>query len=117
MLAVAKHYTNAYVDMCWSWIINPVSAKEFLKKFIVTVPYNKLIVFGGDYRIAESTVGHAILTRNGIIQALNELVNEEFLSQDDALGLVEPLLRGNCYEIFDIKGKTNLLKGLDWNKV
>ncbi|MCX6226716.1 MAG: amidohydrolase family protein [Bacteroidia bacterium] len=25
MLALAKHYPNAYIDMCWSWIINPIS--------------------------------------------------------------------------------------------
>jgi predicted TIM-barrel fold metal-dependent hydrolase len=31
MLALAKQYSNAYIDMCWAWILNPVSAKEFLK--------------------------------------------------------------------------------------
>ena len=117
MLAVAKHYSNAYVDMCWSWIINPISAQEFLKKFIVTVPSNKLIVFGGDYRVAESSVGHAILTRDGIAKALHDLVTEKFVTEKEALGLVEPLLRGNCHDIFNLKEKSKLLKGLDWSKV
>jgi hypothetical protein len=43
LLAVAKQYSNAYIDMCWSWIINPVAAKDFLKKYLVTVPANKLL--------------------------------------------------------------------------
>ena len=117
MLAVAKHYENAYIDMCWSWIINPISAKEFLKKFIVTVPNNKLIVFGGDYRAVESTVGHAILARNGIVQALGELIDESYLTESEAIHLAEPLLRGNCFQIFDLKAKKNLLENMNWDRI
>jgi predicted TIM-barrel fold metal-dependent hydrolase len=117
MLALAKHYENAYIDMCWSWIVNSISAREFLKKFIVTVPFNKLIVFGGDYRAAESTVGHAMLTRNGIIRALEDLVDENFITEPEALKIVEPLLRGNCHQIYDLKSKANLLRNLDWNMI
>ncbi|NND33763.1 MAG: amidohydrolase family protein [Saprospiraceae bacterium] len=117
MLAVAKHYSNAYIDMCWSWIINPVSAQEFLKKFIVTVPSNKLIVFGGDYRVAESTVGHAIITRDGIARALDDLVTEKYITEKEALGLIDPLLRDNCHKIFSLAEKSTLLKGLDWSKL
>ena len=53
MIAVAKQYTNAYLDMCWAWIINPVAAKDFLKKYLVTAPANKILTFGGDYVVVE----------------------------------------------------------------
>ena len=49
MLAVAKQYPNSIMDMCWAWIVNPLAAKDFLKKFILTVPVNKITCFGGDY--------------------------------------------------------------------
>jgi len=29
MIALAKHYTNAFIDMCWSWLVNPIAAKNF----------------------------------------------------------------------------------------
>ena len=49
MLAVAKQWTNAHIDMCWSWIISPVAAKDYLKKHFLTAPTNKVLPFGGDY--------------------------------------------------------------------
>ena len=76
MLALTKHYTNAYIDMCWSWIINPLAAKDYLKKHIVTAPVNKLLPFGGDYTPVEPVLGHAIIARRGITQALAELVEK-----------------------------------------
>ncbi len=65
LLAVAKHWSNAYVDMCWSWIINPMAAKDYVKKHLVTAPVNKLLPFGGDYIPVEPVLGHAIVARRG----------------------------------------------------
>ena len=31
LIAAAKQYTNAYVDMCWAWIISPDSECKFSK--------------------------------------------------------------------------------------
>ena len=76
-----------------------------------------MIIFGGDYRAAESTVGHAILARNGIIQALEELVDESYITEQEALRIIEPLLRGNCHQIYDLKSKSILLNNLDWDMV
>ena len=67
---LAKHYTNAHVDMCWSWIMNPVAAKDYFKKHIVTAPPNKLLPFGGDYIPVEPVLGHAAIMRRGIALAL-----------------------------------------------
>ena len=44
MISLTKHYSNAIIDMCWSWTINPIASIEFLKKYIMTSPINKLIV-------------------------------------------------------------------------
>ncbi|MCX5644679.1 MAG: amidohydrolase family protein, partial [Phycisphaerae bacterium] len=87
LLAVAKQYANAYIDMCWSWIINPVAAKDFLKKFLVTAPTNKILTFGGDYIPVEPVLGHATIARRGITLALSELVEEGWLTLPDARDL------------------------------
>lgn len=117
MLAVAKQFANATLDMCWSWIINPVAAKDFLKKFIVTVPSNKILTFGGDYSPVECVLGHSVIARNGIALALSELVEEKYISQYEALALVDPLLNGNAREIFSLKKKQQLLKNLNWDSI
>ena len=114
MIAAAKQYTNAYIDMCWAWIINPVGAKDFLKKYLVTAPANKVFTFGADYIFVENVVGHAIMARQGITQALSELVDEGWLLLDDALDLVEPIMRGNARRVFDLQAKEERLEKVPW---
>jgi predicted TIM-barrel fold metal-dependent hydrolase len=103
MLSLAKSYSNAYIDMCWSWSINPLAAKDFLKKFVLTVPNNKIFTFGGDDKIVENVIGHAFVARKGISQALTELVTENWITISDALELVDNLMYKNAERFFDKK--------------
>jgi uncharacterized protein len=114
LIAVAKHWTNAFVDMCWSWIINPIAAKDFLKKYLVTAPANKILTFGGDYLAVEPVLGHATIARQGIALALSELVEERWLSLDDALELVDPIMHGNARRIFRLAEKQEALSKAPW---
>jgi len=116
MLALAKHYANAHIDMCWSWIINPVTAKDYFKKHIVTAPANKLLPFGGDYIPVEPVLGHSILARRGISLALGELVDEGWLTLPDALDLVDLIMHGNARRIFRLPQKIEALKTAPWTK-
>ena len=114
ILSVAKHYTNAYIDMCWSWIINPLAAKDFLKKYLVTAPANKLLTFGGDYIPVEPVVGHARIARHGIALALSELVDEGWVSAGNAMELVDPIMHGNARRIFRLDEKAKMMKKAPW---
>jgi predicted TIM-barrel fold metal-dependent hydrolase len=114
LLAVVKQWTNAHVDMCWSWIINPVAAKDYLKKHIVTAPINKLLPFGGDYIPVEPVIGHAALARRGVALALFELVEEGWLNLADALDLVDTILHNNARQVFHLARKTDALRRAEW---
>jgi len=114
LLAVAKQWTHAHVDMCWSWIINPVAAKDYLKKHIVTAPINKLLPFGADYIPVEPVLGHAVMARQGVTQALAELVEEGWLKLADALELVDAILHQNARKLFRLAQKTEALRQADW---
>jgi predicted TIM-barrel fold metal-dependent hydrolase len=116
LLAVAKQWTNAHVDLCWAWLINPAAAVDYLKKHIVTAPINKLLPFGGDYIPVEPVLGHAAIARRGIAQALGELVEEGWLKLADALELVDPILHQNARRIFRLAQKTEVLRQADWVK-
>lgn len=115
LIAVAKQWANAYVDMCWSWIINPVAAKDFLKKYLVTAPANKVLTFGGDYIPVEPVLGHAAVARRGIVLALSELVAEGWLSLDDAIEKADMIMHGNARAIFNLKEKDATLKQVKWS--
>jgi len=114
ILSVAKQYTNAYIDMCWAWIINPVAAKDFLKKYLVTAPANKIFTFGGDYRPVELVLGHALIARHGIALALSELVEEGYIELEDALELVDPIMHGNARRVFRLEEKEKALRQAPW---
>ncbi len=101
MISLAKHFSNAYIDMCWSWSINPLAAKDFLKKFILTVPNNKIFTFGGDEIIVENIIGHSVIARKGIVDALSELVTDNWIKLDYALDIVDDLMYKNAEKMFE----------------
>ncbi|MBR1165232.1 amidohydrolase family protein [Bradyrhizobium elkanii] len=98
--ALAKHYPNAAIDMCWAWIINPAASVRFLKEFLLAVPDGKIFTFGGDYVAVEPIYGHACVARRGIAQALSELVAEGWIAREETLDLIERIMRGNAHRFF-----------------
>jgi predicted TIM-barrel fold metal-dependent hydrolase len=114
LISIAKHYTNAYVDMCWAWIVNPVAAKDFLKKYLVSAPSNKILTFGGDYMPVEPVLGHAAIARRGIAAALAELVDEGYYTLDEALETSDSIMHGNARRIFKLDQKEKALADPPW---
>ncbi len=114
MIALAKHYANCYVDMCWAWIISPVASVDFLKHYLVTAPANKVLTFGGDYIPVEPVLGHVVLARRGIARVLTELVEEGWLDLESALGLAEPIMRVNARALFNLDAKNRRLQTAPW---
>jgi len=116
MVAIAKQWHNAVIDMCWAWIISPVASARFLSHFLVTAPANKILTFGGDYIPVEPVVGHAAIARQGIGIALSELVRDGWLSLTDAVELVEPIMRANAARLFRVEEKGRALATAPWRK-
>lgn len=101
ILAMAKHYTNVYLDMCWVWSINPYSSETFLRQFIHSVPSNKLFLFGGDSFWPHSSVAYAWQARRGLSRALHGEIKEGVMSEKQAIGLASRFMRENQYECFN----------------
>ena len=114
LIAVAKRFANVHVDMSWSWILDPAGTQEFLERYLVTAPANKLFSFGGDYSVVECVVGHAVMARRGIVQALTNLVEDGWLGRSEALDLVEPIMRTNARQLFRLEEKTEVLAQAPW---
>ena len=102
MISLAKHYKNAYIDMCGSWSINPIASIDFLKKYIVTAPVNKLLVFGGDDLYIENLIGHSILARKGIAHSLYDLMKDHWISEGDSFEIAERIMFKNAAEVYGI---------------
>ncbi len=107
-IALAKHFPNAYIDLCWTWLLNPAATVRFVKEFLMGAPAAKLLTFGGDYLPVELVPGHAALARRGLAQALTELVAEGWLAESEAQALVPQLMMDNALALFDYAGRSRL---------
>lgn len=100
MIALAKHYANVTIDMCWAWIMSPRACVSFLKEYLLAAPANKLFTFGGDYIAVEPVYGHSRIARKGIAQAVSELVQEGWIGLEEAKPLIERIMFRNAMEVF-----------------
>jgi hypothetical protein len=110
LIALAKHYPNAYIDMCWAWSIDPYSACDTLRRTIHAVPANKVFAFGGDTSWPAAAVAYAAQARAWLIRALTGEVEDGLLSEGEAIALATRLTRENQLECFDIAGRRATLQ-------
>lgn len=102
--ALAKHYPNVWVDMCWAWSIDPHSATQFVRRMIHAVPANKLFAFGGDSFVPTVSVGFAIQARAGLTRALQAEVDDGQLTEPQAITLARRFMQDNQRACFDLQG-------------
>ena len=108
-MALAKHYRNVWVDLCWAWSIDPYSSRDFLRRFIHAVPINKLFAFGGDTQWPSSALAYAILARREIGKALTAEIDEGYLTEKQAMTIADRIMHDNQYDCFDMVGtRTNI---------
>lgn len=105
LIAIAKHYPNVYIDMCWAWSIDPYSACDTLRRTIHAVPSNKVFIFGGDTFWPSASVAYAAQARTWLTRALQAEVNDGLLSEREAMAYATRLMRDNQLDCFDIAGR------------
>ena len=105
LIAIAKHYPNAYIDMCWAWSIDPYSACDTLRRTIHAVPSNKVFVFGGDAFWPSASVAYAAQARAWLSRALEAEVNDGLLNEREAMAYATRLMRENQLDCFDVAGR------------
>ena len=104
LVALAKHYRNIWVDLCWAWSIDPYSSRDFVRRFIHAAPINKLFAFGGDTGWPTSAMAYAMQARRGIRAALEAEVADGDLTEKQAMQVASRIMRDNQYECFDLEG-------------
>lgn len=100
VIALAKHYRNVFVDLCWAWAINPRHTADFVRSFIQAAAVNKLFAFGGDTRWPTGALAYSIQARRGLAETLGRDVKEGLLTERDAIGLAGRFLWKNQYACF-----------------
>lgn len=104
LIALVKHYPNAYADLCWAWSVNPMAGADFVRRYLHAAPLNKLFAFGGDTKWPTSAYAYSIQARKWLTRALQAEVTEGELTEAEAIGVATRFLRGNQLECFDLEG-------------
>ena len=112
LAALAKHYANVWVDMCWAWSIDPRSNVDSLRRMIHSVPVNKIFAFGGDTAWPNMVVAYAQQARRGLTRALQAELVEGALNETEAMALATRLMRDNQYACFDVAGRRASLRAV-----
>jgi hypothetical protein len=110
LIALAKHFGNVYVDLCWAWALNPLASKDFVRRFLHAVPLNKLFAFGDDTSTPSMAYAYAVQMRRWLTRALEEEVADGFMTTRQAIDAASRLLRGNQLACFDIEGRQRALR-------
>lgn len=102
--ALAKMFPNVTADFCWMWVLSPVGARRALDEMLETVPANKILGFGGDYRYVELTYAHARMARAGIAEVLAGKVARGWCTRAEAVEIAKLLLAENAARVFPQPG-------------
>ncbi|MGQ9780638.1 MAG: amidohydrolase family protein [Nitrososphaeria archaeon] len=97
---IAKNLPNVYVDLSWLHVVSPTSAHDILRDLLDTVPANKILGFGGDYRFVEGIYAHSKMARAHIAQVLREKVDRGRFTEDEAKNIAKRMLRDNVIDVF-----------------
>jgi len=93
-------FPNVWIDFCWAHVVSPPSARAALHLLLETVPANKILGFGGDYRYVELSYAHSVMARRNIAQVLAEKVQAGLCTEAQALALARRLLSENAAALF-----------------
>jgi predicted TIM-barrel fold metal-dependent hydrolase len=112
LIALAKHYPNVYVDLCWAWSIDPYSTRDFVRRYRHAVPANKLFVFGGDTFWPTAAIAYTHQARHWLTRTLQAEIDEGLLTERAAILLAERWMQTNQYDCFRIPGKRQIIADL-----
>ena len=104
LTVLAKKFPNVYIDMCWMHIISPAASKQYLEEWLMTVPSNKIMAFGGDFgKVVEGTYGHSVIARKNVTEVLTKMVEDGYYSEKDAIIIAKRIFRENALELYQLK--------------
>lgn len=100
-ILIGKTLPNVTLNLTWCPIISQQQTVLALDEIIDLVPLNKVIAFGGDYRVAVQEVyGHLVLAREAVAMALARRVEAGDFERQEALRIARMWFYDNPVRIY-----------------
>jgi predicted TIM-barrel fold metal-dependent hydrolase len=104
-ILIGKSYPNVTLNLTWCPVISQVQTCRALDEVLDLVPTNKVIAFGGDYRVAvQKAWGHLVMARECVATALANRIEAGSLDRDEALRIACLWFYDNPARIYRIEG-------------
>jgi len=110
LIALVKHFPNAWADLCWAWSINPRHSVDFVRRYLHAAPLNKLFAFGGDTAWPTSAYAYARQARRWLTRALEAEVADGDLTESEAIRVADRVCRENQFACFDLQGTRTAIR-------
>ena len=104
VIAMAKHFPNAWADLCWAWSISPAAATRFVRQFAHTAPAGKLFAFGGDTNWPTTAYAYSRQMRRHLTRALQAEIAAGDMTEPEAIAFARRVLFENQMRCFDVEG-------------
>lgn len=102
-IVIGKNFANVWLNLCWCHIISQQMTISGLDECMDLVPMNKIIGFGGDYRIpVEKIYGHLVMAREDIAVVLGRRVDRGQMSIDEAIAIAKKWLWDNPKNLYKL---------------
>jgi hypothetical protein len=81
---IGKEMPNVFVNLCWMWAMNPVTAEHTLDSWLASVPHTKILGYGADCGSPFSEYAYAKQARTGIARVLQRWIDRGDMTLADA---------------------------------
>lgn len=100
--ALAHQHPNVRLNLTWLPQLTSAATVGIVKEWLQVVPRARRISWGGDCQSIEESYGTLLAFRWAASQAVGELVDEGYLSLEEAMDVIEDLQAGGGREIYGL---------------
>ncbi len=102
-ILIGKSLPNVTINLTWCPVISQLQTARALDEILDMVPLNKVIAFGGDYRVAvQKSYGHLVLAREAIAGALARAVKAGSFGHSEALRIARMWFYENPVRVYGL---------------
>ncbi|MBN1593612.1 MAG: amidohydrolase family protein [Candidatus Coatesbacteria bacterium] len=100
---IGKNLPNVSLNLTWCPIISQRQTISILNEIIDLVPLNKIIAFGGDYRVCVQKVyGHLVMMKEVLATILGDRIQSSDFGTNTALKIAQRWLYDNAIELYHL---------------
>lgn len=102
-IEIVRQFPNVFLNTAWMQIISPLAFKQFMKECLIGIPTSKILTYGCDEFNVLNSCACAEIYRDYMAEVLAELVDENRMTEKEAIFIANLVSRENVYDHWKLK--------------